>query len=63
MWLVVYFGHVYNNLKTVDEVVDLIFTLTNKWRFCSYLREYLMYQDVDFEEDFEDECVYIFRYR
>lgn len=63
MWLIVYEGFIYNKLETVDEVANLVFRLTNNWKFCSYLRGYLIDKEVDFEEDFEDEAVYIFRYR
>lgn len=63
MWLIVYEGLIYNKLKTVDEVANLGFRLTNDWKFCSYLRDYLADKEIDFEEDFEDKLFYVFKYR
>lgn len=63
MWCVVYKGNIYNKITTVDEVANLIYKLTDDWQFAKYLRGYLPSKKAGWEEDFEEQVTYIWRYR
>lgn len=62
MWLVCFDGYIYK-VKTVDEVANLVFKKTGNWMFASSLRDILPEKEIDWEEDFEDSNVYIWKYR
>lgn len=63
MWCVVHKGNIYNRIESVNEVVNLVYRLTNDWQFAKYLNGYLPTKEVDWEEDFEEQITYIWRYR